>query len=76
MITANGILARVGGEFVAQGSQQLPPASPQLVERVRKVVVKNVPDLGDVVLTYRLDWYSHGRSKHWHWRVERADLAE
>lgn len=72
---SNGILARIGGQFIAEGSWQLPIAGPQQVEHVRKVTL-NVPDLGAVVLTYRLDWYTHGRSKHWHWRIERADLAE
>lgn len=71
---ANGILAQVGGEFAAAGANSLPkPDSKQEAERT---VVIDIPDLGWVRITYKLDWYSHGRGKFWHWRAVRAERVE
>jgi ATP-dependent DNA ligase len=35
----------------------------------------DVPGLGRVQITYELNTYARGRSRHWHWRAQRADLA-
>lgn len=76
MTPENGILTLVPGQCIAEGSRRLPPASD--LERtvpVREVLVHQVPDLGDVRITYRLDTYRHGRSRRWYWLAIRADLA-
>lgn len=72
---SNGILARVPGDFIAQGSKHLPAAGPaEQGEPVRHVVLDQVPHLGAVRLTYELNWYRpHGRTKQWHWRAKRAE---
>jgi hypothetical protein len=65
--SGNGILARVGGDYVARGNKQLPTAGPGLLEARRRVTVTGVPDLGDVAITYELKSHKHGRSRHWFW---------
>jgi hypothetical protein len=72
--SGNGILAKVSGALIAQGANQLPPAGADQPQQ-QEVVFQDVPYLGAVRITYELNSYSHGRSKHWHWRAVRADLA-
>lgn len=70
--STNGILARVPGQFISAGSKQLPPAGAH-EQAERQTVLPDVPDLGAVRITYRLNRYKHGRSWHWHWVAVRAD---
>jgi hypothetical protein len=69
--STNGILALVSGDLIAQGSNTLPPPGPHL--NGEHVAVVQVPDRGAVRITYRLDFYRHRKSKHYHWRPVRAD---
>lgn len=74
MTSENGILARVPGQYIAAGGADLPAAGPeQESQPVRHVVVDDVPDLGAVRITYRLNSYRQGRSRRWHWLAVRAD---
>lgn len=73
--SANGILARIGGQYISAGVDQLPPAGPQeMAERV--AVVPDVPDLGNVRIRYMLNSYRHGRARHWHWLAVHAEVVE
>lgn len=71
----NGILAYVGGDYIAAGSRQLPPAGEKEKAQPVRVVTLDVPGLGGVQITYELNTYSHRRSRHWHWRARRADAV-
>jgi hypothetical protein len=74
-LSSNGILARVPGERIAEGSQQLPAPGPdQQAEPLRKVIVPDVRDLGPVSITYELNTYRHGKSRHWHWVAVHAEV--
>lgn len=68
----NGILGRVPGPLVSHGAQQLPQAGPQELTQQRSVVLE-VPGMGAVRITYALNSYKRGRSRHWHWLAVRAD---
>jgi hypothetical protein len=71
----NGILAQVPGEFIAAGTEQLPPPGPDQQEQpTRATVVQGVRDLGAVRITYELKSYRRGKSRAWHWAALRADL--
>lgn len=75
MSVDNGILAHVGGAFIAAGMNQLP--MPDAKQEPGRTVVIDVPDLGWVRITYKLDWYQHGRSgKFWHWVATHAARVE
>jgi len=72
--SANGVLSWMGGDRIAQAARQLPAAGPEHAAKPRReVVVQGVPHFGAVRVTYELDSYRHGRSRHWHWRAVRAD---
>ena len=75
VITDNGILAKVRGEYIAEGSKRLPPASSEEQAQPDRSVTLEVPQLGEVCITYRLNSYRHGRSRLWHWKAVRADLV-
>lgn len=70
----NGILAYVGGQYIAAGSAHLPPASEKESTQPVRLVTLDIPGLGSVQITYELNTYGHRRSSHWHWRARRADL--
>lgn len=74
-VSDNGILTQVGGTFIAQGAQQLPRACEAEQHEAQRVVSIEVPHLGLVRLTYQLNTYRHGRSRHWHWVAVRAEPA-
>lgn len=75
MAEDNGILARVPGPLIGAGNSQLPKAGPeQEGEPVRQVVVRNVPDLGAVRITFRLRTYRHRRTRLWHWVADHAEV--
>jgi hypothetical protein len=38
--------------------------------------VSDVPDLGAVRITYVLNSYAHGRSRHWHWLAVHAEMEK
>jgi hypothetical protein len=75
MTTDNGILAKVPGEYIGEGSKRLPAACAEEATQPERSVTLTVPQLGEVRLTYRLNSYRHGRSRLWHWRAVRADQA-
>lgn len=66
----NGILRLVPGDMV--GAPAIPAREGQPSPQV---IVVDVPDLGRVRITFKLDHYSHGRSKTWWWRPVRADAV-
>jgi hypothetical protein len=68
---ANGVLAWVGGDRIAQAALLLPPTGPEQAAR-RELVVPE-PRFGAVRITYELVWHRHGRSRFWSWRAVRAD---
>lgn len=70
---ANGILASVGGPYIAAGQAQLPTAGPGAGQEL--VATVDVPGLGSVRITYRLSSYKHRRSTHWHWVAVRAEAG-
>jgi hypothetical protein len=69
----NGILAYVGGPYIAQGSKMPPPAAESESSQPRRSVVLNVPDLGPVRITFRLNSYRHYKNRIWHWVAEHAE---
>jgi hypothetical protein len=70
----NGILAYVGGQFISQASDQLPPPGPAAPPEGKGVI--EVPDLGQVRITYRLNTYKRGKSRHYHWLAIHAEKVE
>lgn len=72
----NGVLARVPGQLIAAAARQLPPAAATEREAPIRTAVVDVPDLGLVRITYRLNTYTHGRSRMWHWVATRADQVD
>lgn len=72
MVPENGILARVPGQYIASGSRQLPSAGEDQKDQPARGVLVEVPDLGWVRITYRLNTYRHGKSRHWHWVAAHA----
>lgn len=75
MNSDNGILAQVGGTFIAEGTKFLSPPAAGEVEPERRFAVVDVPHLGPVRIRYRLNRYKHGRSWHWSWVAEHAETA-
>lgn len=72
MTADNGILTRVLGQYIASGSQQLPPAGEDQQAQPERQVLVDLPDIGWVRITYRLNTYRHGKSRHWHWVAAHA----
>ena len=75
MSTDNGILAWVPGDCIGAAANQLPRAGQAQPDQRDADVVVEVPDLGAVRITFRLNAYRHGRSRLWHWTAVRADLV-
>jgi hypothetical protein len=73
--TVNGILARVRGNYVADGAAMLPPAGPEHKHEPLRTVELHEPNIGQVRITYHLNTFARGRSRRWHWVAVRADLA-
>lgn len=71
----NGILTRVPGQYIASAAQQLPPAGEDQKAQPERQVLVEAPDLGWVRITYRLNTYRHGKSRHWHWVATHAAHA-
>lgn len=74
MDSDNGILAKVGGEFVGRGAMLLPPAATAAPEPVR-VTLEADAWVGCVVIIYERRLARHRRSSHWFWHAVRADSA-
>lgn len=74
MSVDNGILALIPGHCVGGASSELPPAGPDQAGQPVHQVVRFVPGVGSVRLTYRLSSYRHGKSRYWHWVAEHAEL--
>jgi hypothetical protein len=72
----NGILARMGGTYVSAGSDLLPPADASQQDQPERRVVIDVPGLGAVRITYRLQSYRHYKNKFWRWSAEHAEVVE
>lgn len=73
---ANGILAKVPGDWISRGMQQLPPAGPELAAQAVRVVQLQVPDLGAVRITYELRSHKRARSRSWFWAATHAKLID
>jgi hypothetical protein len=69
----NGILARVPGQFVALGAEQLP--DPEAAQAGEQSVELDADYAGRVRITYDRTLAQHGKSRHWYWRAVRADAA-
>jgi hypothetical protein len=66
----------VAGQFIADAHSNLPPPSESEIEKpVRKVEIE-VPDLGNVVITFQLRKYRHYRSSYWRWSASWADAMD
>jgi hypothetical protein len=73
--SGNGILNQARGSFVADACGILP--SPRGAAQDEEATVDmEVPDLGLVRFTFQANTYRHGRSRHWHWKAVRAELAQ
>jgi hypothetical protein len=75
MPTDNGILAWVPGEFQAKAARLLPAAIDLAQPGLERKVVIDVPKVGWVEVTFILNTYRHGKSRHWHWVAKRAEHA-
>ena len=67
----NGILARVPGQFVADGIALLP--GPDTAEDHVYEAVVDAGYVGVVRLFARRQYARHGREDHWFWSVYRAE---
>lgn len=70
---SNGILPKVGGEFIAAGSQRLPAPGPGLAEQNVEV---DTGDRGRVRITYRASRARHHKHSHWFWTAVYAESAQ
>lgn len=71
MSKVNGVLSRIGGQYIGGTADKLPPA--QAGELPERQVVIDVPDLGRVRITYMLARHRHYRTERWSWRAVWAD---
>lgn len=67
----NGILERVGGQYVAEAIQTLPPAV-TAEDRDYEVVI-DAGHAGTVRLLFRKQKAKRGKFSHWFWRPYRAE---
>lgn len=70
----NGILASVGGQYVAHGSQPLP--DPETAERREHSVELDAGHIGRVRIFYEPKQVRHHKHSHWYWRACRAESVE
>ena len=66
----NGILARIRGEEVAEGSRRLPPAGEGQPARL-SVEVDTLHN-GRVLITYQLHHFKQRKTSYWAWGACRA----
>lgn len=72
---ANGMLARVPGNYIARGSQELPAPSKGQPEKLQTVI--DVANLGRVRITYRLmDARHRGKGGHCFWTACHAETID
>lgn len=70
---SSGILAKVPGDLIAQGSQSLQRPSAGLPPQA---LVVEVPDVGRVRIDYVIAVSSHHKSRNWYWSANFAELVE
>lgn len=71
---SNGMLGKVGGEFIAAGSRQLPPPGSTAPKMMTAEL--QVEHLGLVRIHYRLTSNKHHRSVNWWWQAHFAEQVE
>ena len=71
MISNNGILQKMFGEYIAAGARQLPDAETAAIEEMTAMV--SAGWLGQVRVTYRRQRARHHKHSHWYWTAVRAD---
>jgi hypothetical protein len=70
----NGILAKIPGELIGQGSQSLPPAGFGQPERLHVEI--DAGHLGKVRITYELKSSRRGKWTNWFWNACFAEVVE
>jgi hypothetical protein len=73
MYPDNGILARVPGQYVGQGSNGLP--DPETATDQELTATVDAGWAGVVTITYRRQLAKHRKHSHWYWRAVRAEAA-
>jgi hypothetical protein len=68
------LLARIPGGYIAKALQTLPPAAKAENSAIMDCFV-NVPELGRVRITARRLEHTRGRSTHYFWTADSANLA-
>lgn len=71
---SSGLLAKVPGELIAQGSKGFPPPAAGQPAEMHGVV--DHPSLGRVRITYELSSSRHHKSTTWWWKATFAEVAE
>lgn len=67
----NGILQQVGGQYIAEAIQTLPPA---ITAEARDHFVEiNAGHAGRVRLTFRKQKAKRAKHSHWFWSAKRAE---
>ncbi len=71
-MTDSNLLVTIPGQYIAQGSRNLPNADTSTDETLQAVV--DVPNIGRVRLTYKRFSHKRSRSHYFFWTVESAEL--
>jgi hypothetical protein len=74
-VSDDHLLARIAGGYIAKALQTLPPAERANDGAVMDCFV-NVPEIGRVQITTRRLEHTRGRSTHYFWAAESAEIAE
>jgi hypothetical protein len=69
----NGILSKIPGQYVAVANQILPKAETAQDDTMQAVV--EVPGFGHVRLTFKRLRHKRGKSVHYFWCANRAELC-
>jgi len=72
LITDNGILAHVQGQWIAAASHMLPPPDKAPDDLMSSVIEE--PYLGRIRVVHQRTLIRHGKHRHWAWLPVRADL--
>jgi hypothetical protein len=73
MYPDNGILAKVPGQLVADGSKGLPDAESATADTMSAEI--DADWAGRVRITYRRQLARHRKHSHWYWQAVRAVQA-
>ena len=68
----NGILAKIGGEWISKALHNLPPAE---ASKEDTMVTMDVPGMGMVRFSAKRLRHKHGKDVHYFWSAIRADLS-